>query len=79
MYHNQPKFSNGQVWANSVDPDQIAPEEQSDQGLHCLPFVCIFWVHYSVIKPNCSTFKTAIFWVSQLLGFLRYIKFYKVQ
>ena len=23
-----------QVWANSVDPDQ----EQSDQGLHCLPF-----------------------------------------
>ena len=21
--------------ANSVDPDQTAPEEQSDQGLHC--------------------------------------------
>ena len=32
-----------QVWAYSVDPDQTAPlvavwEEQSDQGLHCLPF-----------------------------------------
>ena len=23
--------------ANSVDPDQTAPLEQSDQGLHCLP------------------------------------------
>ena len=21
--------------ANSVDPDQTAPKEQSDQGLHC--------------------------------------------
>ena len=26
------------VYANSVDPDQTAPEEQSDQGLLCLPF-----------------------------------------
>ena len=26
------------VLANSVDPDQTAPEEQSDQGLHCLLF-----------------------------------------
>ena len=32
-------FSDRQVWANSVDLDQTAPkEEQSDQGLHCLPF-----------------------------------------
>ena len=29
-----PKFSDGQVWANSEDPDQTAP----DQGLHCLQF-----------------------------------------
>ena len=28
----------GQVWTNSVNPDQTAPWEQSDQGLHCLPF-----------------------------------------
>ena len=34
---NGTKFSDKQVWANSVDPDQIL-EEQSDQGLHCLPF-----------------------------------------
>ena len=30
---SDPKFLDRQVWANSVDPDQ----EQSDQGLHCLP------------------------------------------
>ena len=23
---------------NSADPDQTAPKEQSDLGLHCLPF-----------------------------------------
>ena len=32
-YRNDPKFSNKQVWANSADL-----EEQSDQGLHRLPF-----------------------------------------
>ena len=37
-YRNAPKFSDGQVCANSVDPDQIVPEEQSDQDLHFLPF-----------------------------------------
>ena len=25
--------------ANSVDPDQIAPKEQSDQGLHSLHII----------------------------------------
>ena len=25
MYHNGPKFSDRQVWANSIDPDQTAP------------------------------------------------------
>ena len=40
-YRNDPKFSDRYAWANSADPDQTAPrgaEEQSDQGLHCLPF-----------------------------------------
>ena len=38
-YRNDPKCSDRQAWANSVDPDQTALlEEQSDQGLHCLPF-----------------------------------------
>ena len=30
-YCNDLKFSDGQAWANTVDP-----EEQSDQGLHSL-------------------------------------------
>ena len=34
FYCNFPKFSDRQVWANSADPAQTAP----DQGLHCLPF-----------------------------------------
>ena len=34
-YRNAPKFSDRQVWANSVDPDQT---DSSDQGLHCLLF-----------------------------------------
>ena len=38
MYCNDAKYLDWQVWANSVDPDQTAPSEQSDQGLHCLPF-----------------------------------------
>ena len=27
-----------QAKTKSVDPDQTGPEEQSDQGLHCLQF-----------------------------------------
>ena len=33
-YRNDPKFLDRQVCANSVDPDQNAP----NQSLHCLPF-----------------------------------------
>ena len=31
-------MSDDMAYANSADPDQTAPKEQSDQGLHCLPF-----------------------------------------
>ena len=31
-------FPDKMAYANSADPDQTAPKEQSDQGLHCLPF-----------------------------------------
>ena len=36
----------------------------------------IFWVHISSVKPSCSKFRviTANFRVSEILGFLRYIK-----
>ena len=33
-YHNIPKFSDKQVWANSADPDQLC---ESDLDLLCLP------------------------------------------
>ena len=38
--------------------------------------LCIFWMHYSKEKPSCSTFRviTAIFRVSEILGFLWYIQ-----
>ena len=50
VYH--PKFSDIQVWANSVDPDQTALQEQSDQGLHCLLFhlYLLDTVLYGIIK-----------------------------
>ena len=32
IYRNNPKFSDRYTWANSADLDQ------TDQGLHCLPF-----------------------------------------
>ena len=38
--------------------------------------VCIFWTHYSMIKPHCSNFRiiTAIFRVSEYFGILRYFR-----
>ena len=33
------KYSDRQVRANSVDPDQTPQNAASDQGLHCLSFI----------------------------------------
>ena len=38
MYRKNSKYWDMYVWANSVDSDQTALKEQSDQDLHCLPF-----------------------------------------
>ena len=38
FFRNVPKFSDRQVWVNSVDPDQTAPGGAVWSGLHCLPF-----------------------------------------
>ena len=48
--------------------------DPSDQGLHCLPYICNFWKHCSMIKPHCSNFSiiTTIFSVSNFLRFLWY-------
>ena len=37
-YRKKFKYWDMYVWANSVDSDQTALKEQSDQDLHCLPF-----------------------------------------
>ena len=69
-YCDVPKFSDRQVWANSLDPDQTAPrgngiEEQSDQGLHCLPFClhlleALFYTKATLFDFRVITAK--IFW-----------------
>ena len=37
-YRKNSKYWDMYVWANSVDSDQTALKEQSDQDLLCLPF-----------------------------------------
>ena len=68
FYCNGPKYSDRQVWANSVDPDL---KEQSDWGLHFLPF-CLH--HLDTIccmkQPHFSNFRIPyllqFFWFSDL-------------
>ena len=62
-YYNDPKFSDRQAWANSVDSDQTAVPEQSDQGCTVSHSICNFWTHYSMIEPHCLNFRiiTSIF------------------
>ena len=71
LYRNDLKFSDRYAWANSAYPDQ----EQSDQGLHCLPFRLHRWTHYSMVEPHSSNFRviTTNIWVSEYLGNLRYM------
>ena len=40
--------------------------------------ICLFWAHYSMVEPHCSNFRiiTAIVWVSEYLGILRYPKLF---
>ena len=46
QYWNDLQFSDRQIWATSVDPDQTAPEG-------CLAF-CTFWKHFSMVKPHLN-------------------------
>ena len=69
LYHTDPRFSDRQDWANSVNSDQ----EQSDQGLHCL----LFHLHLSqailIEKATLSIFRIflSIFWVSKFFVYYR--------
>ena len=38
LFGNDAEYLDRSGAANSADPDQTAPKEQSDQGLHCLIF-----------------------------------------
>ena len=50
IYHNFPKFSDRQVWTNSVDPNQTAPERSCLIWVYtvCLS-VSIFWLHLKIL------------------------------
>ena len=50
IYGNDPKFLHRQVWANSVDPDLIRVYTVCHS-------VCIYWMHYSVVRLPCSSFR----------------------
>ena len=58
-YRNDPnKFSDRYVWANSADPDQTAPLEQSDKGLYTVCHsICLVWTYYSMVEPHSSNFR----------------------
>ena len=56
----------------------VGLKDQSDQGLHCLPFHYFFWTQYYIVKPNYSVFffgggggqSLLLFYVSQYLHLL---------
>ena len=53
-------YSDRQVWANSIDPDQMLQNAASDQGLHCLSLIQQFlntltgnlFVCVEVLRPS---------------------------
>ena len=71
-YHNDLKFSDRQVWANSADPDQTAPSLIRVYTV-CNSF-CIFWMHYSTVKPSCSNFRV----ITTHFSGVRIFKFFTV-
>ena len=58
IYRKNFKYWDMYVLANSVDSDQTALKEQSDQDLHCLPFYLHVWRHYFIVKLNCFILRT---------------------
>ena len=42
LYNFVQSLSDKMAYANIADPDHTAPEEQSDQDLHSLPFHYVF-------------------------------------
>ena len=74
-YCNFPKFSDGQIWANSADPDQTAPRGAvwSGSTLFAIPsasFGCITRRNSHLVQ--LLGWLQINFQVSEILGFLRY-------
>ena len=73
-YRNDPKFSDGQAWANSADPDQTAPRGAvwSGSTLFAIPSASFglitLWYNYIV---QILEWLQQFFWVSEYLGNLR--------
>ena len=65
-YHNDPKFLDRQVSANSADPDQTAPLNRVYTVCHT---VCIFLSHYSLVEPHCSNNYSNFLGVSIFMSF----------
>ena len=57
MYRKNFRYWDMYVGANSVDSDQTALKEQSDQDLHCQS-IYIFLRHYYIVKLNCFILRT---------------------
>ena len=78
FYCNDPKFSDRYAWANSADPDQTAPGGAvwSGSTLFAIPSASfgLITLCYSHIVQILEWLQQ-VFWVSEYLGNLRYIKY----
>ena len=72
LYRNDPKFSDRYAWTNSA---RLVLEEQSDLGLHCLPFrlhrldSLLYGRATDIVQ--ILEWLQQMFWVSEYLGNLR--------
>ena len=71
MYHNDLKFSDRLVCANSADPDQTAPRGAVWSG--SLLFATPFLTKYAMVWPLCLNFRRS-FLASENLGHLWYVR-----
>ena len=56
LYLPKVPYSDKQALANSVDPDQMPQNAESDQGLHCFPVIQQVFAHRQVVRRTYSEF-----------------------
>ena len=52
-----------EYWSNSIDLEQTAPLEQSDQGLHCLLFASIY-LYFFVLKSVVNLYEDKVYHIT---------------